>query len=279
MRGSPSGGRAGEQVEQPLRRHGRRQPPGHDLVLQRRTSGRHPGVSAETSTRDLRAPVRAPRPAPVRRAAAAQAPLARVSARTPPPPPTTPARPAPGQGRAGERARLPALGGRPQVRQHGGETRAARQFGRGLVRPVGLVDGDRVGQFDDPALESLQLVPGTGQQHQQEEVDHRADLRLALPHADGLDDDDVVAGGLEQDDRLARLARHAAQRAAGWRRADEGAGSDGQLLHARLVAEDAAAGQARRRVDRGDGHAVTAARSARSRAPRSGCSCRRRARR
>ena len=106
-------------------------------------------------------------------------------------------------------------------------SRAATRAGA-LAVAVGLVDGDHVGQLEDAALDALQLVAGAREREQQERVDHLGDGDLGLPDADGLDDHDVVAGGLEHEHRLARGAGHAAERrpegqgrmkAARWRRA------------------------------------------------------------
>ncbi len=84
---------------------------------------------------------------------------------------------------------------------------AGRLFGVARVRPVGLVHRDHVGELEHALLDALQLVAGAGEHEQQEEVDHVGDRGLRLPDADGLDEHDVVAGGLDDDDRLAGRAR------------------------------------------------------------------------
>ena len=81
----------------------------------------------------------------------------------------------------------------------------------------------QVGQLHHALLDGLQVVAGVGQLQQHEHVGHAGHRGLALADADGLDDDDVVAGGLAHQHRLARLLGHAAQRAAGGAGADEGA--------------------------------------------------------
>ncbi len=78
----------------------------------------------------------------------------------------------------------------------------------------------------------------------------------SLADAHGLHDDDVVAGRFAHQHGLARLGGHAAQRAAGGARADIGLRLHRQALHAGLVAEDRAARDGRRRVDRQHGDAV-----------------------
>jgi hypothetical protein len=65
-----------------------------------------------------------------------------------------------------------------------------------------------------------------------------------LADADRLDDDDVVAGGLAQQHRLARVPATPPRLPGRRRGADEGLLALRQQLHARLVAEDGAAGDA-----------------------------------
>ena len=91
--------------------------------------------------------------------------------------------------------------------------------GRTLRRPgefaVGLVDEDEIGELDDAALDPLQFIACRRRQDQHEHVDDFGNGGLALPGADGLDQDRVEPGGLAQEDRLARAAGDAA---AAWRR-------------------------------------------------------------
>ena len=65
---------------------------------------------------------------------------------------------------------------------------------------------------------------------------------LGLAHAHGLDEHHVIAGGLAQQDGLAGLAGHAAERAGGGTGADEGHGVVAEGLHAGLVSENTALG-------------------------------------
>ena len=115
---------------------------------------------------------------------------------------------------------------------------------------VGLVDDDEIGELHDPALEPLQLVAAGRRDQHEEHVDHGRDRDLGLPDADGLDQHGVEPCGLAEQERLTRAAGNAAQRAARRRRPHERIGRTGQLLHARLVAEDRAAAARARRVDR-----------------------------
>ena len=87
-----------------------------------------------------------------------------------------------------------------------------------------------------------------------------ATVDLGLADADGLDEHDVEAGCLDHDDRLARRSRDAAEHAGARRRPDEREVVDSEPRHARLVAEDAATGARRRRVDGEHGDAVAARR-------------------
>jgi hypothetical protein len=118
------------------------------------------------------------------------------------------------------------------------------------VRAVGLVHRDDVGQLEHALLDPLELVAGAGQGQQQERVGHLGHQRLRLAHADGLDEQDVVAGGGHDDQRFPGRAGDPAQRARRRRRAHERGRVGGEPGHAGLVAEDAAAAAGRRRVDR-----------------------------
>jgi hypothetical protein len=120
---------------------------------------------------------------------------------------------------------------------------------RGAGIEVGLVDDDQVGELHHALLDRLQVVAGVGQLQEQEHVGHAGNRGLALADADGLDDDDVVAGRLDDAHRLARRRRDAAERAAARARPHERGRVDREPLHARLVAEDRSARDARARVD------------------------------
>ena len=121
---------------------------------------------------------------------------------------------------------------------------------------VGLVDDHQVGNLHHALLDGLQIVARIGQLHQHKHVRHARHRNLALAHAHGLDDDHVVACGLADQHGLARLLGHAAQRAAAGAGADVGAFVDGEVLHARLVAQDGAARDGAGRVDGEHRHAV-----------------------
>src|SRR6185436_4533086 len=76
------------------------------------------------------------------------------------------------------------------------------------------------------------------------------DVDFILADADGLDEDDVAAGGVEDESDLARRAREASEVAAGRHAADEHTGIARVRLHADAVAEDRAAREGAGRIDR-----------------------------
>ena len=78
---------------------------------------------------------------------------------------------------------------------------------------IALVDDDAVADFHNITLDALQFIASAGYLDEQEEVDHRMAGGLALSHADGLYEDFVVACRLAEDDGLAGLTSHTAQRA------------------------------------------------------------------
>ena len=132
----------------------------------------------------------------------------------------------------------------------------AGALGARALLAVGLGHDQRVGELEHALLEPLQLVARARLHEHQEEVDHRVDRDLGLPDPDRLDEHHVVAGRLAHEHRLARALRDAAERAARGRRPDEGALVLGEPLHARLVAEDAAARHRAAGIDREHRHAV-----------------------
>ena len=125
------------------------------------------------------------------------------------------------------------------------------------VLAVGLVDRDDVGHLEDAALDALQLVAAPGQGQEQEGVDHLGDGDLGLTDADGLDEHDVEARGLEHEHPLAGRPRDATEVGARGRGSHEGILARRQLRHPRAVTEDRAAGAGAARVDRHDRDPVT----------------------
>ena len=81
--------------------------------------------------------------------------------------------------------------------------------------------------------------PEPGLQHERDDVDERAHLDLGLPHADGLHDHHVLAGGVEHEHRQERRLGDAAEVPARAHRADEHLGIEEVVGHADAVAEQA----------------------------------------
>ena len=89
---------------------------------------------------------------------------------------------------------------------------------------IGLVDDEDVGDLHDAGLERLHLVAGAGHQRDDRDVGGADDVDFVLADADGLDDHDVVAGGVEHQRRVAGGARQPAEMPARRHAADEHAG-------------------------------------------------------
>ncbi len=150
---------------------------------------------------------------------------------------------------------VPGTGGALQQPQRAGEFPGGTA-GVELVRPVGLVHRDDVGELQHPLLDALELIPRPGQGQEQEGVDHVGDGRLRLADADRLDQDDVVARRLHDDHRLAGRLGDATERPRGGRGPDERRRIGGQRRHPGLVPQDAAAGTRRGGVDGEHRHLV-----------------------
>ena len=122
---------------------------------------------------------------------------------------------------------------------------------------VGFVDDDDISEFQHAFLDALKLVAGSGQGEEDEGVDHVGDGDLGLPHPDGLHQNHVEAGGLEQHDGFPGGLGNAAECARGRRGPNIGVRVYRQSRHSGLVAQNRAAGARRRRVDRQNRHPVT----------------------
>ena len=101
------------------------------------------------------------------------------------------------------------------------------------------------------------------------------DLDLALPDADGLDQDHVAAGGVEHPQRLRGRPGQPAEVAARGHRPDVDVAVERVVLHPHPVAEQRAAGERRRRVDREHADPLARACAARRPARWSRSTCRR----
>ena len=148
--------------------------------------------------------------------------------------------------RLGQQDRRPALGlGERDDRAHLVQHRL-----RGGV--IHLVDRDHVRDLHDPGLQRLHRVARAGHEHEDDGVRDAGHLDLALPRADRLDEDDVLAGGVEQKHGLQRRLGEAAEVTARPHRADVDAGIEEVVGEADPVAEQRAARERARRIDRDD---------------------------
>ena len=114
---------------------------------------------------------------------------------------------------------------------------------------VCLVDNDTVCHFHNTPLNALELIACARQLDKEEEIDHRMNSRLALPHTDGLHKHRIKPGSLAEDNRLARLPGHPPQRTGRGRRTDKGILLVRKRFHAGLVAQDTALRTLAARVD------------------------------
>ena len=74
-------------------------------------------------------------------------------------------------------------------------------------RQVGLVDHQHVGDFEHAGFHRLNVVAHVGRVHHDAEIGDLGDFDLRLAGADGLDDDDIAAGGVHHiDDAVDALA-------------------------------------------------------------------------
>src|SRR5690606_17413197 len=76
---------------------------------------------------------------------------------------------------------------------------------------IGLVDDEDVADLEDAGLGGLDAVAHSRCEKDDRGVSEPGDLDLALPDADGLDDDDVAARRVEDPDRLRRGPGDAAE--------------------------------------------------------------------
>src|SRR5439155_15220670 len=82
----------------------------------------------------------------------------------------------------------------------GAELEHRPQVGDEPVRAgdVGLVDHQNVGNLEDARLDSLDVVAQIWHTHDQRRIGRAGNLHLILAHADGFDDDHILAKGVQQ---------------------------------------------------------------------------------
>src|SRR5208283_2574645 len=88
-------------------------------------------------------------------------------------------------------------------------------------RAVRLVDRNRVDQFENAALDSLQFIAGSRQQQQQYKIRHRAHRNFRLPHAHRLDPHVAKPRRFAQQNRFACAPGNSSHRSARRRRPDK----------------------------------------------------------
>ena len=120
--------------------------------------------------------------------------------------------------------------------------------GMGGFGAVALVEHDDVGDLRDPRLDRLDPVARAGGADEDRGAGEPRHLDLALPDADGLDEDDFAAPRLEDPHRLRRAAAQPPRSAAVRHAPDEHPGIGRVPLHPHAVAEDRPAAERARRV-------------------------------
>src|SRR3974377_126412 len=109
-----------------------------------------------------------------------------------------------------------------------------------------------VGDFQNSGLDRLDLVAEAWRRHDDRCVRGANDFDLVLPYADGLNNDRVETGNVQNIESLERRARQAAACPARRHRADVNSGVDCSLAHAHAIAQYRAAGRGARWIDRND---------------------------
>jgi hypothetical protein len=116
---------------------------------------------------------------------------------------------------------------------------------------VGLVHREHIRVFEDAGLHELQHVTRARLRHEDQRVDEPRDLRLGLADAHRLDEDAVEDRGQHRD-RGPRGVGESAESLARGHRAQEHAAVAGPCADAGAIAEQRAARDAARRIDRDD---------------------------
>ena len=113
---------------------------------------------------------------------------------------------------------------------------------------VGLVHDEEVRDLHEPRLDGLNVVAHTRRQDDDARLGEAEDFHLVLAHADRLDENVVVPGGVEHVHGVGRRAREAPEMPARGHRPNEHSGIRVEVLHANPVAEDRSTRERRRRV-------------------------------
>ena len=109
-------------------------------------------------------------------------------------------------------------------------------------RQVGLVHHQHVGDFQNAGFHRLNVVAHVGCVDHHAEIGDLGHLDFRLAGADGLDDDEIAAGGVHDIDDAVDALRQTAEVAARRHGANEDVGIFGVAPHPHAVAENGAAG-------------------------------------
>ena len=115
-----------------------------------------------------------------------------------------------------------------------------------------LVDHQDVGDLEQSRFHGLDVVAETGRGDDDAHIRHFGHVDVGLAGADRLEQDDVLAGGIERVDHAHRGRAQAAQMSAAGERAHEHAVVVERRRHADAVAQDGAAGDRAGRIDGDD---------------------------
>ena len=154
---------------------------------------------------------------------------------------------------AGRRHRLedgrPPLGRCDGLQREIGFHRGDEPIGALAIR---LVHHENVGNFHDAGLERLHFVAGPGDERHDRNIRCPNDVHLVLAHADRFDDDDVLAGRVEDQRRVACRARQPSQLSTRRHAPDEDSIVARVRLHPQPVAKNRATRERARRIDGDD---------------------------
>ncbi len=109
--------------------------------------------------------------------------------------------------------------------------------------PLGLVHYEDIPYLHDAGLDRLDIVAHSRHGHQDRAVGAVGDLNFVLPDPHRLDDDDVLAHGVQDRHHVIGGAGNAAEVAAGRQAPDEDAGIEEVALHPNAVPEDGPAAE------------------------------------
>ncbi len=107
---------------------------------------------------------------------------------------------------------------------------------------IALVDHENIGNLHDAGLDALHIVAHSGNQHNDGYVGQAHDIDFILADAHGLQQQPMLAAGLDHGGNIRRATGEAAQRASGRHAAHVKAGIGIVLLHPDAISQDGSAG-------------------------------------